>query len=69
MNRSDEPIALDAFLKLEGVFVTGGQAKAAIQSGEVTVNGVVETRRKRKLMAGDVVAVATERFVVGSSDP
>ena len=30
-----------------------------VQSGEVTVNGVAETRRGRALVPGDVVAVKT----------
>jgi ribosome-associated protein len=46
---------LQNFLKWEGWCATGGQAKHVIQSGEVRVNGQVETRRGRKLQAGDVV--------------
>ena len=57
-------IQLDQFLKLTGIVGTGGQAKALIQSGEVRVNGVVETRRGRKLKAGDVVQFAGESFEV-----
>ncbi len=53
------PIRLDQFLKLIGATDTGGHAKALIQSGEVRVNGDVETRRGRKLIAGDVVALGT----------
>nr|WP_284707155.1 RNA-binding S4 domain-containing protein [Lyngbya confervoides] len=48
-------IKLDQFLKLQGWVSTGGQAKHLIQNGEVSVNGQVETRRGRKLNAGDVV--------------
>ena len=36
-----EFIRLDAMLKLAGAFETGGQAKVAIQNGEVTKNGEV----------------------------
>jgi ribosome-associated protein len=50
-------IRLDHFLKIEGVAATGGQAKIMIQSGEVTVNGQIETRRGCKLHAGDVVSI------------
>ena len=35
-----EFIRLDALLKLAGAFDTGGQAKFAIQNGEVLVNGI-----------------------------
>ena len=50
-----EPIRLDQFLKVNFVVESGGQAKVLIQGGEVKVNGEVETRRSRKLGAGDVV--------------
>ena len=59
-----KPIRLDQFLKVAGVADTGGQAKHMIQSGEVTVNGEVETRRGRKLAAGDVIVAADEEFVI-----
>jgi ribosome-associated protein len=54
---ADEPstIRLDQFLKLSGVVSTGGQAKLLIQDGVVTVNGQIETRRRRQLKQGDVV--------------
>lgn len=53
---SDEPvIQLDQFMKWQGLVATGGQAKLVIQAGEVRVNGVVETRRKKKLRHGDEV--------------
>jgi len=60
-------IQLGAFLKLAGVAGTGGHAKLIIQSGEVAVNGEVETRRGRTLQAGDVVATAGREFRVCSS--
>ena len=50
------PIRLDHFLQFRGFAQTGGHAKLLIQDGEVTVNGEVETRRRRKLRAGDIVA-------------
>ncbi|MFA5507432.1 MAG: RNA-binding S4 domain-containing protein [Vulcanimicrobiota bacterium] len=58
------PIRLDQFLKLAGLVGTGGEAKALIQDGAVTVNGEVETRRGRKLQAGDVVCLAEAEPVV-----
>lgn len=54
---SGESIPLGAFLKLAGMFESGGDAKQRITSGEVAVNGEPETRRGRKLTRGDVVAV------------
>lgn len=48
-------IRLDSFLKLSGLVGTGGEAKVRIQAGEVTVNGEVETRRRKQLSIGDLV--------------
>ena len=48
-----EFIRLDALLKFAGLVETGGEAKLAIQNGEVTVNGEVCTMRGKKLRPGD----------------
>ena len=55
-----EYIRLDGFLKAHGVASTGGQAKLMVQSGEVHVNGEVETRRGKKLLEGDTVSIPGE---------
>ncbi len=61
MNTSEIPtIKLDQFLKYVGCVQTGGQAKILIKYGDVEVNGSVETRRGRKLVAGDRVTVNQE---------
>ncbi len=57
-------IALEQFLKRENFVSTGGHAKQAIQNGDVSVNDVVETRRKRKLIEGDRVCFAQHNAVV-----
>ena len=41
---------------------SGGEAKVLVQTGEVRVNGEVETRRGRKLKEGDIVEVRDERM-------
>ena len=62
----EEPvITLGQALKASDLVGSGGEAKVLIQSGEVLVNGEVETRRGRKLVAGDVVEVGDERLEVG----
>lgn len=68
MTANPNSIKLDQFLKWVGVVQTGGEAKLLIQQGQVSVNGAVETRRGRKLVEGDRVAVFGERFVVGGLD-
>ena len=64
-DQKDSVIQLDQFLKLEGITQSGGEAKHVIQSGEVKVNGETDTRRKRKLRAGDVVEVLGNTYTVG----
>jgi len=55
---TDEPwIRLDHFLKRTGLVQTGGHAKYLIQGGDIQVNGCTETRRGRKLRAGDRVTM------------
>ena len=62
----EEPaITLGQALKASDLVGSGGEAKVLIQAGEVLVNGEVETRRGRKLVAGDVVEVGDERLEVG----
>jgi ribosome-associated protein len=50
-------IRLGQFLKLADLIDTGGEGKILISSGDVTVNGEVDTRRGRQLHPGDVVGV------------
>ena len=50
-----EPVELHKILKFEGLVPSGGVAKLAIESGDVMVNGEVETRKRKKMMAGDVI--------------
>jgi ribosome-associated protein len=54
-------IRLGQFLKLADLIDTGGEAKIAIASGDVTVNGEVDLRRGRQLHPGDVVSVYGRR--------
>lgn len=63
-----ETLRLDDALKLAGVAATGGAAKTLIQGGAVRVNGAVETRRKRKLVEGDVVEVGGETFEIAIAE-
>jgi len=51
----NDVIRLGQFLKLADLAGTGTDAKALLESGGVTVNGEVETRRGRQLVSGDVV--------------
>ncbi len=59
---SREPVELFKVLKFEGLVGSGGEAKAMIEEGEVLVNGEVETRKRRKLLNGDLIEFAGEEF-------
>jgi ribosome-associated protein len=56
----DGTIRLGQLLKAAGLGDTGGEAKALLAEGLVTVNGEVEIRRGRQLSSGDVIAVGDE---------
>ena len=50
-------VELNQLLKLVGIADSGGQGKAIVASGEVTVDGVVELRKTAKIRAGQIVRV------------
>ena len=60
----DNTIKLNQFLKLMGIVPTGGQAKLMIQGGYVQVNGMLETRRGRRLVPGDQVTIQGQTLEV-----
>ena len=68
-DRASEPdgLRLDQFLKLCFIAGTGGHAKFMIQNGEVKLNGEIETRRRHKVVAGDVVEVGGQEYLVKHS--
>ncbi|MBD5782370.1 RNA-binding S4 domain-containing protein [Pelagicoccus sp. NFK12] len=53
-----EYVELNKLLKFENVVMSGGEAKQVISSGLVSVDGEVEERVRRKLVAGNRVQVA-----------
>jgi ribosome-associated protein len=57
-----ETIRLGQLLKVAGVVDSGGEAKALIAEGQVSVNGEVETRRGRQLHTGDQLAAAGQQL-------
>ena len=50
-----EPVELYKILKFEGMAGTGGEAKMVISDGLVRVNGKIETRKRKKIVAGDTI--------------
>ena len=55
-----EYIQLDQLLKTTGLCHSGGFAHAEIEAGKVTVDGVVETRKRAKLRPGQQVGYGGE---------
>jgi len=57
-----EPVELYKILKFEGMVTTGGEAKLLIGDGQVTVNGETETRRRKKILDGDIIEFRNEKI-------
>ena len=64
-----DSIRLGQALKLSGLADTGGEARALVEDGAVSVNGEVETRRGRQLRDGDVVALGDEALRIAADAP
>jgi ribosome-associated protein len=63
----DESIRLVQLLKLADLVEAGGDARYVVETGAVTVNGEVETRRGRQLRPGDVVRLGDREVRVTSA--
>lgn len=57
-------IKLGQALKAAGLVESGVDAKFEIQSGNVMVNGQVETQRGKKLFDGDIVSFQGEKIII-----
>ena len=59
---TQEPVELYKILKFEGMTSSGGEAKLVIEQGQVSVNGSVETRKRKKIVSGDVIEFNNEKI-------
>ena len=59
-----EFIKLEALLKYVNATESGGMAKAAIQDGEVSVNGEICTMRGKKLRPGDKFTFMDQTYLI-----
>lgn len=57
-------IKLEGLLKFEGIAETGGDAKAIILKGDVSVNGEICTQRGKKVKPGDLVTLGDIQLTV-----
>jgi len=61
---SQEPVELYKILKFEAMVSSGGEAKSVIAEGLVLVNGEVETRKRKKIVSGDIIEFGQEKIRV-----
>ena len=59
---SKEPVELYKILKFEGMASSGGEAKSVIEKRLVLVNGEVETRKRKKIVSGDIIEFGEEKI-------
>ena len=59
-----EFIKLQDAMKFANIVYSGGEAKALIQEGEVTVNGEVCTMRGKKLRPGDKFGFNGQTYLI-----
>jgi ribosome-associated protein len=57
-------IPLNKLLQILGFAQTGGHAKIIIQNKEVLVNGIVETRIRKKLVKSDHIEFGTNSIKI-----
>lgn len=58
------PGELYKILKFENLVQSGGEAKYVIAQGRVRVNGAIETRKRKKIVSGDVVEFEGQAYRV-----
>jgi len=64
-----EPVELYKILKFEGLVSSGGAAKSVIDSGLVSVNDQIETQKRKKIVAGDIIRFEGESYTIGLAHP
>jgi len=65
---NEEYIQLDQLLKALRLANSGGMAHLMVDDGMVKVNGFIETRRRAKIRAGDIVDVEGVKVKVITDD-
>ena len=59
---SKEPVELYKILKFEGMVASGGEATNVISGGQVSVNGNIETQKRKKIVSGDIIEFGNEKI-------
>lgn len=58
------PTELYKILKFEGLASSGAEAKIFIADGMVLVNGEIETRKRKKIIAGDRIEYNSQILLI-----
>jgi ribosome-associated protein len=61
---TQSPTELFKILKFEGLVASGAEAKQAISDGLVFLNGKVETRKRKKIVAGDEIQFLDSQLTI-----
>ena len=61
---TQEPVELYKILKFEGLASSGAEAKSVVADGLVRVNGTIETRKRKKIVAGDTIEFGDDRIKI-----
>lgn len=61
---NQEPVELFKILKFEGLAESGGHAKAMIESGLLLLNGNIETQKRKKIVAGDILTIDNNEYKI-----
>lgn len=63
-----QPIELYKIFKIANLVSGGGEAKHIISEGYVAVNGEIETRKRRKIMDGDLIEFNQQYYIIICAD-
>ncbi|EMR12857.1 hypothetical protein MPL1_08352 [Methylophaga lonarensis MPL] len=58
------PTELFKILKFEGIASSGAEAKQMIADGMVSVNGETELRKRRQIVAGDMIQIDQQQLLI-----
>lgn len=61
---TQEPVELFKLLKFESIVSSGGEAKHVISEGYVSVNGELETRKRKKMKSGDTIEFNGQNYTL-----
>ena len=69
VNITREPVELYKILKFEGIVASGAEAKSVVADGQVRVNGIIETRKRKKIVSGDIIQFGDEKIQIQFTPP